>query len=136
VTPAAGSYAGTLDASKLATRSDVMMSLWQSDVAFVDAREEPAFRLGHLPNAINYRFSYNAEAGATPVLKSADQLNAMYGGLGITPDKRVISYCYSGVHSCVTYVTLRLLGYPDVRVYTGSWDEWKLQPYAPREMSD
>ena len=76
------------------------------------------------------------ESGPVPVWKSADLLNALYTGRGITPDKSVVTYCYSGVHSCVTYFSLRMLGYPDVRVYTGSWDEWILQPYAPREMSD
>jgi len=133
VTSSAGDYAGTLDHAKLATRTDVLMSLGDPRFTLIDAREAAAFQVGHIPHAINYDFSYNAEAGPVAVWKSADLLNALYAGLGITPDKRVVSYCYSGVHSCVTYFTLKMLGYPDVRVYTGSWDEWKTNPYYPRE---
>jgi thiosulfate/3-mercaptopyruvate sulfurtransferase len=32
----------------------------------------------------------------------------------------------------VTYFALRLIGYDDVALYTGSWEEWSRHPEAPK----
>jgi thiosulfate/3-mercaptopyruvate sulfurtransferase len=57
--------------------------------------------------------------------KSADELRALYGGKGVTPDKEVIAYCRIGERSSHTWFALNyLLGYPQVRNYDGSWTEW------------
>ncbi|HET7094153.1 MAG TPA: rhodanese-like domain-containing protein, partial [Thermomicrobiales bacterium] len=65
-------------------------------------------------------------AGQNKCLRSA------YAAAGVTPDKRVISYCSTGVRSATTMFTLLLLGYPDVALYTGSWQEWSAHPDLPR----
>lgn len=45
--------------------------------------------------------------------------------LGITKDKTVYAYCHVGTgRGSYFYTVLKLLGYPHVKVYTGSWDEW------------
>jgi thiosulfate/3-mercaptopyruvate sulfurtransferase len=48
----------------------------------------------------------------------------MYESAGVTPDKEVITYCQGGYRAAHTYLVLRLLGYPHVRTYLGSWQEW------------
>ena len=48
----------------------------------------------------------------------------MYESAGVTPDKEVVTYCQGGYRAAHAYVALRLLGYPRVRNYTGSWKEW------------
>jgi len=48
----------------------------------------------------------------------------MYSRLGVTPDKEVIPYCQGGYRSAHTYLALRLIGFPKVRNYLGSWGEW------------
>jgi thiosulfate/3-mercaptopyruvate sulfurtransferase len=49
----------------------------------------------------------------------------MYEGAGITPDKQVVAYCRIGERSSHTWFVLtRLLGYPNVKNYDGSWTEW------------
>ena len=45
-------------------------------------------------------------------------------GTGVTPDREVITYCQGGYRAAHSYLALRLLGYPRVRMYLGSWKEW------------
>ena len=49
---------------------------------------------------------------------------AMYAGLGVTPERDVVTYCQGGYRGAHTYLALRLLGFPQVRNYLGSWREW------------
>jgi thiosulfate/3-mercaptopyruvate sulfurtransferase len=126
-------YTGTLDMSKLAIQGDVMGALNNPAAAIIDARDLSEFEAGRIPSAINYSFLKNAEEGPVKVVKAADVLSSAYTGLGITPDKDVITYCVTGERACMSYFTLRLLGYPNVRVYAGSWDEWSSSAYAPIE---
>ena len=45
--------------------------------------------------------------------------------MGITKDKTVYAYCHVGAgRGSYFYTVLSLLGYKNVKVYTGSWDEW------------
>jgi thiosulfate/3-mercaptopyruvate sulfurtransferase len=48
----------------------------------------------------------------------------MYEAAGITPDREVIAYCQGGYRAANAYLALRLLGYPKVSNYLGSWREW------------
>jgi thiosulfate/3-mercaptopyruvate sulfurtransferase len=45
--------------------------------------------------------------------------------MGITPDKEIYAYCHVGAgRGSYFYGLLTQLGYKNVKVYTGSWDEW------------
>ena len=59
---------------------------------------------------------------------------AMYEAADVTPDKLVIAYCSSGVRSAATYLTLRALGYEQVKLYSASFDEWSNDPTRPVEI--
>jgi thiosulfate/3-mercaptopyruvate sulfurtransferase len=57
--------------------------------------------------------------------KSADELRKLYDSKSITPNKEIITYCRIGERSSHTWFVLKyLLGYPDVKIYDGSWTEW------------
>ena len=128
VHPAAQSYKGTPNAAALATLDEVKMILDDPNVVLVDARTSAEYANGHIPGAINVPFIDNAVATEPKVWKSPQDLRAMYEAAGVTPDKTVIPYCSTGVRSAATYLTLALLGYPRVSLYTGSWDEWSKHP--------
>ena len=51
-------------------------------------------------------------------------LRAIFEARGATPDKKITVYCNTGFRSAHAYLAMRLLGYPDVRNYVGSWQEW------------
>ena len=92
-------------------------------VHMVNYPQEGASRGGHIPGAQSIPWATAANPDGT--FKSAEELRAIYGDKGITPDKEVFAYCRIGERSAHTWFVLtQLLGYPNVRNYDGSWTEW------------
>jgi thiosulfate/3-mercaptopyruvate sulfurtransferase len=92
-------------------------------VHMVNYPQEGASRGGHIPGAQSIPWTTAANPDGT--FKSAEELRAIYGGKGISPDKEVFAYCRIGERSAHTWFVLtQLLGYPNVRNYDGSWTEW------------
>lgn len=115
----------------LAPLAEVEAALGARDIVLVDARTAEEYAAGHIPGAVNVNYPLNAEPGTPRLWKSADALLALYAGVGVTPDKRIIPYCSTGVRSAVTWFTLRMIGFPDVTLFTGSWAEWGVHPELP-----
>lgn len=85
--------------------------------------QEGAQRGGHIPGAANIPWATSVREDGT--FKSADELKALFGGKGITPDKDIVTYCRIGERSSLSWFVLtQLLGYPKVKNYDGSWTEW------------
>ena len=85
--------------------------------------QEQAQVPGHIPGAANIPWGKAANEDGT--FKSADELEALYGGEGVTKDKEVIAYCRIGERSSHTWFALHeLLGWENVKNYDGSWTEW------------
>ena len=120
----------------LAPLDEVLASLDDPDTTIIDARTPEEYAAGHIPGAVNINYPLNAVAGTPRFWKPADELLAMYDAAGISPDKRIIPYCSSGVRSAVTFLTLRHIGYEDVGLYTGSWNEWEQHPDTPKATGD
>lgn len=94
--------------------------------------QEGALRGGHIPGARSIPWSKAVREDAT--FKSPQELEALFEGAGITPDRDVIAYCRIGERSALTWFVLTyLLGYPRVRNYDGSWTEWGNLVGAPIE---
>jgi thiosulfate/3-mercaptopyruvate sulfurtransferase len=126
------------DTSIRALLPDVQQAYQSSDTVLVDVRgpqeftgeilappglPETAQRGGHIPGARNIPWSKAANDDGT--FKSREELQALYGGAGVTADKNVIAYCRIGERSSHTWFVLKyLLGYKNVRNYDGSWTEW------------
>ncbi len=114
----------------LATAEDVLHSLNQKTICIVDTRSDDehmgrtirAARGGAVPGAVHLEWVNNLDSKGR--YKPAPELRQMYSQLGVTPDKEVIPYCQGGYRSAHTYLALRLIGFPKVRNYLGSWGEW------------
>jgi len=109
---------------------DVALRLESPDAVMLDTRSADEYtgrvaraaRGGAIPGAVHVEWTRNlAEDGA---FKSDDDLRAMYEAAGVTPDREVITYCQGGYRAAHGYLALRVLGYPKVRNYLGSWKEW------------
>ena len=128
--PAQGTWEVGRDDTRLATWRQVSERLDRADIAILDTRSDEEYsgmlvrakRGGAIPGAVHIEWTRNLdEAGA---FKPAAELRAMYEAAGVTPDKEVVSYCQGGYRAAHGYFALRLLGYPRVRNYLGSWKEW------------
>ena len=84
---------------------------------------ESCQRAGHIPGAASIPWAQAVADDDT--FKSREDLEALYTGKGITPDKSVVTYCRIGERSSHTWFVLKyLLGYPVVINYDGSWSEF------------
>jgi thiosulfate/3-mercaptopyruvate sulfurtransferase len=114
----------------LANVDDVLHSLNKKEISILDTRSKGEYlgthvraaRGGAIPGAIHIEWTDNLDAKGK--FKSDAELTAMYSKAGITRDKEVISYCQGGYRAAHSYVALRLIGFPKVRNYIGSWKEW------------
>jgi thiosulfate/3-mercaptopyruvate sulfurtransferase len=83
-------------------------------------------RRGHIPGAVNHPWKDDLEKpDLALVWKPAEALRASYAAQGITPDRDIMLYCNSGTEASHVFFALKyLLGYPNVRIYVGSWTQW------------
>jgi len=132
VPPSPASYpAGSASAERVA-RDDVLGLIGDPDVALVDVRSREEFtgerfwpsggmqeggRAGHIPGAVWLPLDI-AQQGP-------EEVRDICEAAGLGPDRHLVVYCTIGNRaSQVWFVLGRVLGYPRVSVYYGSWAEW------------
>ena len=110
----------------------------RSDAEFIGERfwpsgaTEGAGRPGHIPGATHLHIDLlHTSDGA---FKSAAEVRQLFQERGVVPERGVVTYCTIGARASEAALVLRyLLGYPDVRVYYGSWAEWGTRTETPIE---
>jgi thiosulfate/3-mercaptopyruvate sulfurtransferase len=114
-----------------ASLDDVKRAVASGDAVILDVRpielytgEKGAWkRKGHIKGALS-RF-WGEDLDTTGAWKDTAELRAAYERLGATPDRKIITSCGQGQMSSHAYFTLKyILGFPDVRNYDGSFNEW------------
>jgi thiosulfate/3-mercaptopyruvate sulfurtransferase len=124
----------------VATWRDVLGALDRPGTVILDTRSDAEYygevarsrRAGAVPGAVHVEWTRNLDADGA--FRPAAELKRMYEDAGVTPDKEVIAYCQGGYRAAHAYLALRLLGYPRVRNYLGSWQEWGDREDLPLEI--
>jgi thiosulfate/3-mercaptopyruvate sulfurtransferase len=140
VPAAASEWTGKRERTAVATWQDVRSALHHLDTVILDTRTDGEYcgstvraaRGGAVPGAVHIEWTRNLSADGH--FKPAAELRRMYEAAGVTPDRQVITYCHGGYRAAHSYLALRLLGYPRVRNYIGSWKEWGDRTDLPIEV--
>ncbi|MEM0027431.1 MAG: sulfurtransferase [Ignisphaera sp.] len=86
---------------------------------------------GHIPTAKNLPTPWLwTDEG---LFKPVEVLKQMVESVaGVDRDKEIIVYCgVGGYASALWYVMTQILGYTDVKIYDGAWQEWVKEPRGP-----
>ena len=124
-------FLATPTEDKVITYQGVLDAIDNPDCVIVDNRSLEEFigtdnrarHGGAIPTAchLDWEELYDHQTGC---MKPAEQLRDMFEALDVTPDKDVTLYCNTGYRSAHAFLALRLLDYPRLRNYVGSWQEW------------
>lgn len=130
--PPRGKFIPHIQPDFLATEDWILENLTNPDVQIIDTRsprehageDVKAARGGHIPGAVNINWISNLKGDNLKTFAFEEELAELYDSQKISKDKIIVTYCQTGVRGAHTYFVLKLLGYPKVRVYDGSWAEW------------
>ncbi|MFW6094569.1 MAG: sulfurtransferase [Pseudomonadota bacterium] len=131
-----------LDRAPVAGLEDVRRAIHDPKTVIWDARSPEEYRgaktgsqrAGHIPTAVN--LDWTALKDPDRQLRLVTDLAGVLAAHGITPDKHIITHCQSHHRSALTYLAARLLDYPRVRGYDGSWAEWGNRDDTPVALGD
>ena len=114
----------------------------QPRVVLVDARPQNEYlgnddvwlRKGHIPGAISFHWARLMGKENTHQFLRKEQVQAELEAAGLTADKEMIVYCGTSREGSLLRFYLRhVAGYPNVRLYEGSWKEYASLKQHPAE---
>lgn len=130
--PAQSKYPVNILEAPLASRDYILNHLNDDAVVLWDSRSPAEFvgekrfadRGGHIPGAINIDWFDVMDRERNMRLKPEAELRKLLEGKGISSDKTIVTYCQTHHRSALTYFVLKVLGYPQIKGYPGSWSDW------------
>ncbi len=99
---------------------------------YFGAQRQPVLkRAGHISGATSYHWRYSFNDNTE--MKSVEELRSMLvDGLGLDPEKEVVTYCTGGLETSMNYFVLhRLLRFSKARLYDASMKEWANRTDTP-----
>ena len=130
-----------INTNNIATVESITPELGKNNCAIWDARSideftgNKAFSLngGHIPGATWYEWTDLMDKSNHLKLLPLEQIQERLNQLNLTKDKSIITHCQSHHRSALTWLVGKILGYPNVKAYPGSWSEWGNLPNMPIE---
>ncbi len=110
------------------------LSIWdaRSPEEF-DGSRMAARKSGHIPGAVNYEWTRAMDSERSLRVRDLAAVRAELAALGIEGHKTIVTHCQTHHRSGFTWLVGRLLAFPDIRAYPGSWSEWGNHPDTPVE---
>jgi len=129
----------SIDRAPLADAQDILDRLDDPNTVIWDCRSADEYtgtrataaRNGHIPGAVHLDWLDLMDRARQ--LRLRTDVAALLASRGVTPDKHVIAHCQTHHRSGLAYLVGRVLGYPDIRGYHGSWSEWGNRDDTPIE---
>ncbi len=126
----------------IADKNYILQHIEDENVIFLDTRTAGEFtgrdvraaRGGHIPGARHLEWIANIDIDNAVRLKPADLIESQLQALNITRDKTIVTYCQTHHRSSHTYMTLKILGFEQIKGYPGAWSEWGNDPDTPIEL--
>jgi thiosulfate/3-mercaptopyruvate sulfurtransferase len=80
-------------------------------------------KAGHIPGATSLFWMDMLVSRENPVLKPEAELRRMYAEAHAAPERKLVTYCRTGMQSSFDYFVAKYLGY-DPSMYDASFFEW------------
>lgn len=121
---------------------DVLTRRGRPGVVLVDARPHNEYlgkddiwlRKGHIPGAISFHWARLMDDANTHRFRPFAEVKAALEAAGLTRDKEILVYCGTSREGSLLRFYLRYVaGYPNVRLYEGSWKEYAALRQHPVE---
>jgi thiosulfate/3-mercaptopyruvate sulfurtransferase len=122
-----------------ASLDDVKTAMQTKSTRLLDVRSDEEYlgepkkpRTGHIPGARWWPWERGVDFTRGFTRRDEATLKQTLRSVGATdPQAPIIAYCRSGHRAAQSYLTLRSLGYENVRVYANSMNEYGLKPTDP-----
>ena len=133
-------FFGKVIPDTLVGKKRVHNRLSSKGTVIVDARppkqysgeEGEEIRRGHIPGARNVFWETTLDGTDVRTWKKKEDLERLFAAAGVVKEKEIIVHCRTGREASHVYFTLRhVLGFPEVRLYRGSWVEWSADKDMP-----
>ena len=119
-----------IDSAPIVEADEILSRLEDPDLLIWDCRSKEEYvgskvsaaRGGHIPGAVNLDWLELMDHGRH--LRLVEDLRERIEARGIDPAKDIVTHCQTHHRSGLTYMAARLLGFPRIRAYHGSWSEW------------
>lgn len=119
-----------VDEGARCTIEELLLTHDRDDTLVWDARSKAEYlgqrtgsaRAGRVPGAVNIDWLELMDPQRAMRLRT--DLAELLASRGVTPDKMIVTHCQTHHRSGLSYLVGRLLGYPHIRAYDGSWAEW------------
>ncbi|MCC6981874.1 MAG: sulfurtransferase [Bauldia sp.] len=108
----------------------VQANIGAPGVVIIDSRDADSYRQGHIPGSISIPINLTHSAAT---VTTVEPLVAALAAAGVTPETKIITTCGTGNVASNQLALLRDLGFKNIVLYDGSWQEWGSDPSRPVE---
>ncbi len=128
----ASHYVASINREPIAEIEDITANLSSDDFAVWDARSAEEYsgvkvlakHGGHIPGAVNIDWLELMNPNNNLRLVDLETLQQRLNDVGLRKTKTIVTHCQTHHRSGLTYLVMKILGYPAIKGYHGSWSEW------------